>query len=222
MSYYNWEQIVKRKSIGELKQIIRDRKSDDEVAILAKAELEIRRQRESSSAGRQRLVDKIMLLSIILGVFQLIGAFLNGICLIGNIILSSEKYLNLKFIIPALLVTLLSFAAGISILTKNKRIILTKVNQWLQLIHIKTSAITFYYCSFPSILVGLNLRPNNPVGMELFRFQSQMDFDLMNNEVGRSAFIYFNVLSLVALYLVSKLGVLMKKRETIISNQKTQ
>lgn len=215
MTFYDWENIVKNKSISELKQIVRDNHLGEDAFRYAKIELEKRLENEKDPT--EKTIDtckkSIKRIANVVGIYQLVGGVL-GLGLIFNLLLIAQlDFKTIVILMVDVVVVLISIFAGILLLTKKKRNGLSWINQYLQIFHIKSSVLTFSYFSGGAIFLGISFEPTvrfvfNPLGIF-----TKLEFYWLNEIVVNESFIYINVLSFVVLYYLSKMNGLIKKEK---------
>jgi hypothetical protein len=217
MTYYDWKKIVKNRSISELKQLIRDEQSSEEAIQYASNELKARLESENNPT--QVEIDnyhkRIRRISTIIGVYQLIGGLLG----VGTIFyLLSNAQIDYKAVIILIIdsiIILLSLFAGISLFRKQKRIGLSRINQYLQLVHIKTSVFTFSYFSASALLVGISTSPIVRFVFNHLGLATKIEIYWLNETYVNESFIYLNFLSFIVLYYLSKLNQTMKRLKNV-------
>jgi hypothetical protein len=212
MTYYDWEKIVKRKEDSELRQILRDNILGEEAYKFAKQELEYRiaNKDELSEVSEQlKQAKRLNTISKIIAVYQMIGGVLGILAFIITLFSGLEFELDLYTISVVsleLVIICLSIIAGISLWKRNKYgILLSKINQFLQIVHIKISIFTWTYFSGLALIIGFSFKPDLNIVFKSFGIFTSIEIDWLDRLDNSESFLYLNIISFLALYYLSKI-----------------
>lgn len=212
MTYYDWEKIVKRKEDSELRQILRENILGEDAYKFARQELDYRiaNKDELSELSEQvKQTTRLNRVAKIIAGYQLVGGSLGVLAFIIALFRGLQFQIDLYTIIVIsleLIIICLSIIAGISLLRRNKYgILLSKVNQFIQIIHIKISILTWTYFSGLALIIGLSFKPDLNIVFKSFGIFTSIEIDWLGRLDNSESFLYLNIISLVALYYLSKI-----------------
>ncbi|MEI8049655.1 MAG: hypothetical protein WCI92_19945 [Bacteroidota bacterium] len=207
MTNYDWENIVKNKTIVELQTIIRENILGEQAYDHAKIELEKRQTKGKISeldiiATKKR---KIKLISNSIGFYQIFGGILGLLYLISIAISLEFDFQSFIILFAESLLVAFSILAGVSLLKRNKfGVLFSRINQLLQIIFIKTTLFTYYYYSGAAFLIGTSVK-NSPILSFESLLSSKFELNWNSESALSVSYFYLNIMALIILYILSRM-----------------